>query len=86
MGLEYTASPACLVDPSVYLQLWKIFSASLRVVLIDSCSVVTTVNRCNFGVPGEEGNSGSSYSAFRPHSMIIHLITKRHSKNKLSFI
>lgn len=74
------------MDPSAYRQLWKIFSAGLRVVLIDSCSVITAVNRWNFGVPGEEGNSGSSYSAIQPYSMIVHLITKKHSKDKLPFI
>ena len=33
--------------PSFYLWLWKIFSASLQIILIESCSV----NNCNFAVP-----------------------------------
>lgn len=35
------------VIPSLYLELWKIFSANLQVILINSCSV----NTCHFGVP-----------------------------------
>ena len=53
MDLDYTVSlPLCLtVVPSLYLQLYKIFSTSLLISLINSCSV----NSCNFGVPMEGG-------------------------------
>ena len=40
-----------IVVPSLYLQLWKMFSASLQVIPIDSCSV----NSCNFDVPMKGG-------------------------------
>ena len=36
---------------SLHLQLWRCFSASLRVIFIDSCSV----NGCYFGLPMEAG-------------------------------
>ena len=48
-----------IVTPFLYLQLWKIFLASLRVILIYSCSV----NNCTFGVLMGVGSWGSSYSA-----------------------
>lgn len=48
LGLISTATPTCpIVVPSLYLELWKAFYASLHVVFIDSCSV----NSCDFGVP-----------------------------------
>ena len=48
-----------LVVPSLYVYLWRIFSASLQVILIDSCFV----NGCNFGVLWKDVSSGSPYSA-----------------------
>ena len=43
-----TCLPLLLVSlfPSLYILLWKIFPASLQVIILDSCSV----NSCNFGV------------------------------------
>ena len=47
-GYIASAPPTCLiVVPSLCLQLWKIFSASLQVVFISSCCV----HSCNIGVP-----------------------------------
>ena len=48
--------PTCLgAVLSLYVQLWKIFSASLQIILVDSCFV----NTCSFGVPvgGSESES-----------------------------
>ena len=54
--------------PSVHLQLWEIFSASIQVILIDSCSV----NSCNFGIPKGEMSSGSPTLLFWSlHSLLI---------------
>ena len=52
LGLNSTATPTCpIVFPSLYLELWKAFYASLHVVFINSCSV----NSCDFGVPVGRG-------------------------------
>ena len=45
--------------PYLSLLLWKIFSDSLQVVLIDSCSE----NRCNFGV----SVGGGEFTVFLLH-------------------
>ena len=53
-----STSPTCLVAVlSLYFQLWKIFSASLQIILVDICFV----NNYNFAVPvgGSETESVS---------------------------
>ena len=61
--------PTCLgAVLSLYFQLWKIFSASLQIILVDSCFV----NICSFGVPvgGSESVTQSVMSdSLWPHGL-----------------
>ena len=60
VDLDYGVSlpPIHLVVPSLYLLLWIAFSASLQVILIESCSV----NSCNFQFLWKEVSSEFFYS------------------------
>ena len=69
-----SASPTHLpVVPSLYLKLWKIASASLQVIIINSCSV----NSCNFGVPVGGGEvKGTSIPPFWPQLLQLGLLNE----------
>lgn len=72
LGLIQTAAPTCpIVFPSLYLRLWKAFSASLQVVLINSCSV----NNCDFGVPVGRGELRVFLFCLLGHSFFRHFLT-----------